>query len=91
MDPVVEPFQRDDGQLRRHIMQALEQLSPRQRNVVMWRFGLSSAGEQSLSDIGELLGLTHQRVRQIEAQAIRKLRQPNIAAPLEEFWRAESD
>ncbi|MBD2180711.1 RNA polymerase sigma factor, RpoD/SigA family [Planktothrix sp. FACHB-1355] len=60
--------------LRDEVGQLLAELSPRQREVVILRFGLENNQAQSLQQIGELLGLSRERVRQIEMQALANLR-----------------
>ena len=57
------------------LSQLLEGLSPRERQVIDWRFGLSGGADPStLGEIGERLGLSRERVRQIEAAALARLR-----------------
>jgi len=66
---------------------ALEQLNPRMRRVLSLRFGLDGASPQTLEEVGNQLGITRERVRQLETRALRELRQ---AAPgLEHYLRAE--
>lgn len=60
--------------LRHDVRQLLAELSQRQREVVILRFGLENNQAQSLQEIGELLGLSRERVRQIEMQALANLR-----------------
>jgi len=60
--------------LRQDVRQLLAELSPRQREVMILRFGLENKQAQSLQEIGELLGLSRERVRQIEIQALANLR-----------------
>jgi RNA polymerase primary sigma factor len=55
---------------------ALDILSERERTVLELRFGLKEEQHYSLQEIGQRLGVTGERVRQIEARALRKLRHP---------------
>ena len=54
-------------------------LHQRERDVLRLRFGLDRAPEQTLAEIGERFDLTRERIRQIEAKALTKLRHPCIA------------
>ena len=66
---------------------ALEQLNPRMRRVLSLRFGLDGESPQTLEEVGAQLGITRERVRQLETRALRELR---LAAPgLEHYLRAE--
>ncbi|HEU5243167.1 MAG TPA: sigma-70 family RNA polymerase sigma factor [Gaiellaceae bacterium] len=66
---------------------ALEQLNPRMRRVLSLRFGLDGEPPQTLEEVGNQLGITRERVRQLETRALRELR---VAAPgLEHYLRAE--
>ncbi|HZC75032.1 MAG TPA: sigma-70 family RNA polymerase sigma factor [Gaiellaceae bacterium] len=66
---------------------ALEQLNPRMRRVLSLRFGLDGEPPQTLEEVGTQLGITRERVRQLETRALRELR---MAAPgLEHYLRAE--
>ncbi len=66
---------------------ALEQLNPRMRRVLSLRFGLDGGHPQTLEEVGTQLGITRERVRQLETRALRELR---LAAPgLEHYLRAE--
>jgi RNA polymerase primary sigma factor len=64
-----------------HVGQALTRLNPREREIVSLRFGIGGRETLTLEEIGQRLGLTRERIRQIEAQALRKLRR----SPLESF------
>jgi RNA polymerase primary sigma factor len=66
---------------------ALEQLNPRMRRVLSLRFGLDGEPPHTLEEVGTELGITRERVRQLETRALRELR---LAAPgLEHYLRAE--
>jgi RNA polymerase primary sigma factor len=66
---------------------ALDQLNPRMRRVLALRFGLDGEVPRTLEEVGTLLGITRERVRQLETRALRELR---LAAPgLEHYLRTE--
>jgi RNA polymerase primary sigma factor len=74
-------------QRSQEIANALAQLNPRMRAVLALRFGLNGERPQTLEEVGVGLGITRERVRQLEARALRELR---VAAPdLELYLRAE--
>jgi len=62
--------------LRERLNEALNMLSPRERKVIELRFGLDGKKPRTLEEVGEELGLTRERVRQLETQALEKLRNP---------------
>ena len=68
--------------LAEQIRETLLTLSPRERQVIERRFGLKGDHEQTLTAIGREIGLTRERIRQIEATALRKLRHPSRAKRL---------
>jgi RNA polymerase primary sigma factor len=71
----------------RELAGALEQLNPRMRRVLALRFGLDGGAPQTLEEVGTELGITRERVRQLETRALRELR---LAAPgLEHYLRSE--
>jgi RNA polymerase primary sigma factor len=82
------PHEQSAQQARgRELAGALEQLNPRMRRVLSLRFGLDGEAPQTLEEVGTQLGITRERVRQLETRALRELRQ---AAPgLEHYLRAE--
>jgi RNA polymerase primary sigma factor len=82
------PHEQSAEQARgRELAGALEQLNPRMRRVLSLRFGLDGEPPQTLEEVGHQLGITRERVRQLETRALRELRQ---AAPgLEHYLRAE--
>ncbi len=71
--------------LRRHMDDAMQVLSPRERQVLRLRYGLSGGREHTLGEIADQLGVTSERVRQIEAAALSKLRQPKLRHKLREY------
>jgi RNA polymerase primary sigma factor len=82
------PHEQSAQQARgRELAGALEQLNPRMRRVLSLRFGLDGEVPQTLEEVGTQLGITRERVRQLETRALRELR---LAAPgLEHYLRAE--
>ena len=69
------------------LAEALEQLNPRMRRVLALRFGLDGESPRTLEEVGSQLGITRERVRQLETRALRELRTANPG--LEHYLRAE--
>jgi RNA polymerase primary sigma factor len=63
--------------LREQVRNALENLSDRERQVLEMRFGLKDGKDHTLEEVGREFGVTRERIRQIEAKALRKLRHPS--------------
>jgi len=63
-----------DGMRHRELVRALDSLNPRMRRVVALRFGLDGEKPQTLEEVGAGLGITRERVRQLESRALRELR-----------------
>jgi len=64
---------------------ALEGLPPREREVLQLRFGLVDKNARTLREVGEILGLSRERVRQIETRALRRLRRSHRSADLADY------
>ena len=74
-----------DELLRSDIEGVLNSLLPREREVIRLRYGLDDGRERTLEEVGQLFGITRERVRQIEFKAMRKLRQPDRCTKLEGY------
>ena len=73
--------------LRTEVEDVLNTLTPRERRVLQLRFGLINAHELTLQEVGQRVGLTRERIRQIETKALRKLRDPSRSQKLKDLWR----
>ncbi|HID57410.1 TPA: sigma-70 family RNA polymerase sigma factor, partial [Candidatus Poribacteria bacterium] len=72
--------------LRERIKEALSMLTPRERMVICLRFGLEDGYPRTLEEVGAIFKVTRERVRQIEAKALSKLRHPRRSRLLRGFW-----
>ena len=95
-DAHLEDFIRDDEAgipadeagrqlLRRELMTVLKSLTPREERVIALRFGLEDGRARTLEELGREFNVTRERVRQIEAKALRKLRHPSRAKRLRDY------
>jgi RNA polymerase primary sigma factor len=66
--------------------QTLDRLLPREAQILRLRYGLRGGEPQTLEQVGEEMGLSRERIRQIQRQALRRLRQPQYASALRDFW-----
>ncbi len=71
--------------LREDLAEVLGSLSARERDVLRLRFGMDDGRQRTLEEVGQLFGVTRERIRQIEAKALRKLRHPNRSKRLKEY------
>lgn len=74
-----------DRMLKQQIEKALKVLSPKERSVIIWRFGLDDGEPLTLEEIGKKLLVTRERVRQIEDKALKKLRRLSHREKLTDF------
>jgi RNA polymerase primary sigma factor len=79
MDGVVN----DD--LEQNVLRALSVLTPREEKILRMRFGIGASEVHTLAEVGEIFGVSRERIRQIEALALRKLRQSGSEAALRSF------
>src|SRR5579885_799102 len=73
------------GALKAHLAEALSGLLPREQSILRMRFGRDGAQEHTLAEVGKVFGVTRERIRQIEAKALAKLRQSARARKLKIF------
>ncbi len=71
--------------LKMRVKDALDTLSEREREVIMMRFGMIDERPRTLEEVGREFNVTRERIRQIEAKALRKLRHPSRAKTLKDF------
>ncbi|MFI5285978.1 MAG: RNA polymerase sigma factor RpoD [Candidatus Dormibacteria bacterium] len=71
--------------LRTEVEDILDTLTPRERRVLQLRFGLIDGHQRTLEEVGKRFGVTRERIRQIEAKALRKLRHPSRSKKLKDY------
>ncbi len=71
--------------LREQIGEVLSSLTPREKRVLELRFGLGDGRARTLEEVGQVFGVTRERIRQIEAKALRKLRHPSRSKKLKDY------
>jgi RNA polymerase primary sigma factor len=72
--------------LKEEVEEVLHTLTDRESRVLQLRFGLEDGRSRTLEEVGREFGVTRERIRQIEAKALRKLRHPNRSRKLRDFW-----
>ena len=71
--------------LKEQLEEVLDRLTPREEKVLRLRFGLDDGRARTLEEVGQNFGVTRERIRQIEAKALRKLRHPSRSRKLKDF------
>ena len=85
-ESVIEPVDAASKELlREQIRNVLSFLSDREREVLEMRFGLNDGKDHTLEEVGKEFGVTRERIRQIEAKALRKLRHPSRSKSLRDY------
>lgn len=74
-----------EGQLKEKLDEVLSSLTPLEANVLRMRFGIDMDTDHTLEEVGKKFDVTHERIRQIEAKALRKLRHPKRSDILRYF------
>jgi RNA polymerase primary sigma factor len=80
-----------DTSLKEEIDKVLSTLTPREEKIVRMRLGIGEKTDFTLEEVGDLFGLTRERIRQIEAKALRKLQHPSRRKRLESFQDSDAD
>jgi len=75
--------------LKEKMADVLKNLTDRERKVLVLRFGLEDGHQRTLEEVGQEFGVTRERIRQIEAKALRKLRHPSRGKVLKDYWSSE--
>ncbi len=85
-DPGPTPYDVTSRQLlKEHMEEVLATLSDREKRVLILRFGLEDGRPRTLEEVGAQFGVTRERIRQIEAKALRKLRHPSRSKKLKDY------
>ncbi|HPE94504.1 MAG TPA: RNA polymerase sigma factor RpoD [Bacillota bacterium] len=71
--------------LREQLLEVLKTLNPREESVLKLRFGLEDGRPKTLEEVGKVFDITRERIRQIEAKALRKLRHPSRSKKLKDY------
>ena len=72
--------------LKEQMDDVLDSLTGRERRVLQLRFGLEDGRQRTLEEVGREFGVTRERIRQIEAKALRKLRHPTRSRKLRDYF-----
>ena len=77
--------------LKEQTAHVLHTLTPREEKIMKMRFGLEDGTERTLEEVGRFFAVTRERIRQIEAKALRKLRHPSRSLKLKSFLEYEHE
>jgi len=67
------------------LTEILNRLTPREARILRLRYGLQDGESRTLKEVGQMFGLSRERIRQLEKEALRKLRQPGLAGHLRQY------
>ena len=71
--------------LKETMASMLKKLSPREERIIRMRFGFEDGNQRTLEEVGQVFAVTRERIRQIEAKALRKLRHPSRSSHVRTF------
>ena len=71
--------------LKEKMASVLKTLSPREERIIRMRFGFEDGNQRTLEEVGQMFAVTRERIRQIEAKALRKLRHPSRSSHVRTF------
>jgi RNA polymerase primary sigma factor len=73
--------------MRQEVKKVIDTLTDKERDIIRLRYGIGVRSDHTLEEVGKVFGLTRERIRQIEAQALRKLAQKHRSDNLRAFWQ----
>ena len=89
-EPTIDPDEElCKAQLAEHVKEMLDTLTPREAKVLQMRFGIGLDSDYTLEEVGVAFRVTRERIRQIEAKALRKMKRPERSAILRQIWMPE--
>lgn len=89
-EPCIDPDEElCKAQLAEHVKEMLDTLTPREAKVLRMRFGIELDCDYTLEEVGKRFDVTRERIRQIEAKALRKMKRPERSEILRQIWMPE--